>query len=101
MIPIGSKQGDAMNNFESSVQMAHDVQLAELTTLKEKQQDKKKPEYIRETDFCNFCNNNNSNPNGFFLIENRLYFRRFKLVLADMNINFCPVCGRKLYDKRT
>ncbi len=76
--------------------MAHDVQLAELTALKEKQQDKKKPEHIRELDFCNFCNNNSSDLNGFFLIENRLYFRRFKLVLGDKNINFCPVCGRKL-----
>ncbi len=85
-----------MNNFEDAVQASHDAQLAERTVLKEKQQDKKKPEHIRETDFCDFCNNNDSNPNGFFIIENRLYFRRFKVVLGDKNINFCPVCERKL-----
>ncbi len=85
-----------MNNFESSVQASHDAQIAELTALKEKQQDKKKSEHIRETDFCDFCNNNDSNPNGFFLIENRLYFRSHRLILADMNINFCPLCGNKL-----
>ncbi len=98
MIPIGSKQGDAMNNFESSIQASHDAQLAEQRILKEKQQDKKKSEHIRENDFCNFCNNSSRDLSGFFLIENRLYFRRFKLVLADMNINFCPVCGRKLVE---
>ncbi len=91
-----SKKGDNMNNFEDSVQASHDAQLAELTVLKEKQQDK--PEHIKETDFCNFCNNNSSDQNGFFLIKNRLYFRRFKTVLGDMNINFCPVCGRKLVE---
>ncbi len=89
-----------MNNFENSVQAAHDAQLAEMTVLKEKQQDKKKPEHIREPDFCKFCNNNSNDLSGFFLIGNRLCFRRFKVVLADTGITYCPMCGRKLYDRK-
>ncbi len=99
LIPIGSKQGDDMNNFENSIQAAHDVQLAELTVLKEKQQDKKKSERGRKSNFCKFCDGKSSDLNGFSLIGNRLYFRRFRLVLADTNINFCPLCGKKLREQ--
>ncbi len=54
------KVSDSVDNFENSVQAAHDARIAELTVLREKQQDKKKGGSVtnvehRVIELCPYC----------------------------------------------